>query len=208
VLATRGELAEADTISARAVAIADKELPPTHILTRTALAARGFVQAATGRCTEAIAVIERLDRASTGLRTGRAELAFGLFALARCEHAADQVDAAETTLRRALALREEARGRASPMLAEALVELARFYRITGRLADAEAAAQRAVTLRANTPGLVQARARFELAAARWPKDRKAALAEIEQALALVRTTDAAALRRELERWVAEHPAAS
>ena len=105
--------------------------------------------------------LERLDRVSRPMVSGRGDLIVGLHALARCEVTRGQLVVAETLLARGVMIREQTRGLDSPMIADALVELAAFHRARGRMADAEALAARAVARRAVTPGFVLARARYE-----------------------------------------------
>lgn len=161
ILGARGERDEADSASSRALAIADKNLPPDHVHTRAAVVARGYVLERTGRCNDAIPILERLDRSSAHL-TGRSELVIGLVALARCRLDHEDPAAAETLLLRAVKLREDTRGSDSPMVADTLIELAAFYRGQRRPTEAIAAAERAVLLRAKLEGPVLDRARDEL----------------------------------------------
>ncbi|HVK88609.1 MAG TPA: serine/threonine-protein kinase [Kofleriaceae bacterium] len=166
VLAARSELAEADVASERALAIAGRALPPTHLIARGALATRADVLARMDRCGEATALVEQLERDSRPMMSGRGELVFGLHALARCaDHTGDPARA-EQALLRALAIRERSRGPTSPMLADALVELAAFYRAHGRAADALASAERAAAVRTHVPGVLRARAEHEVALSR------------------------------------------
>ncbi len=162
ILVERGERAEADTVSAKALAITQASLPETHLVARMALAARGYVLERLGRCAEATPVLERLEAAAQTMASGADDRVLGLAAHARCELAAGRREPAEQLLLRALAVREQTRGATSPMLADVLLELSAFYRATGRARDAVAAAQRAVTCRHEVPGAVLERARREL----------------------------------------------
>jgi tetratricopeptide (TPR) repeat protein len=162
ILAARGEHDEADRISARALAVAEKNLPADHLLARTALLARGYVLERGGRCKDAVPLLERLDAISADAATGRSDLVIGLYALAHCRALQGDPSAAEALLLRAVTVREETRGAGSPLVADALIELAAFYRGLHRRAEAIAAAERAVRLRANTNGAVLEQARFEL----------------------------------------------
>jgi eukaryotic-like serine/threonine-protein kinase len=166
VLGARGEHGEADRVSAQVLAIAEKNLPPDHLLARTALLARGYALERAGRCKEAVPLLELLDRRSSDVSTGRSDLVVGLHALAHCRVEQGDPRAAEALLLRALELREETRGANSPLVADVLIELAAFYRGQHRMTEAIAAAERAVTLRANVKGAVLERARFELSKAR------------------------------------------
>ena len=166
ILAERGELDEADRVSAHALAIADRNLPRTHLLARSAAAARGDVLERLGRCAEAQPLLAALEDAARRMRSGRGDLVVGLWAHARCALRGARHDEAEALLLRAVAIREQSRGSESPMVADALVELAAFYVARGRREDARHAAERAVALRARTPGIVLDRARAVLARAR------------------------------------------
>jgi tRNA A-37 threonylcarbamoyl transferase component Bud32/tetratricopeptide (TPR) repeat protein len=170
ILAAHSEHVEADRISARALAVADKNLPPDHLLARTALLARGYALERGGRCNDAVPLLERLDRLSADVSTGRSDLSAGLQALARCRIALGDLPAAVTLLVRAVTLREETRGAQSPLVADALIELSAFYRAQRRRAEAITAAERAVRLRANIDGAVLERARLELARATASSD--------------------------------------
>lgn len=163
ILAARGENAEADGASLRALSIAEAHLPPDHLLTRSALLARGYALEHARRCVDAIPILERLDQISEDLSTGRSELAVALQALARCR--VGDPAAAEAILLRSVALREETRGRKSPLVADALIELAAFYRGQRRWTEARDVATRAVALRAGVEGPILERARMELARA-------------------------------------------
>ncbi|MBS1123536.1 MAG: serine/threonine protein kinase [Deltaproteobacteria bacterium] len=165
ILAAQGEIAEADRASLQALEVADAQLPAGHLLVRSTLATRAYVLERAARCTEAMPVLDRLDGASATSLSGRGDLVFGLHARARCELQRGRQDLAEVAFVGALAVREHSRGPDSPMTADALVELARFYRLTGGWGAAIAAATRALAARAHTPGLVQTRARAELIAA-------------------------------------------
>ena len=204
VLAAQGDLVEAELASRHAMTIAAASLPAQHLLVRTALATRGYVLEQLGRCPEAREVIEQLDRASAGPRSGRRELVFGLSALARCQARGREPQLAEASLHRALEIAEQARGSDSPILADTLVELAQLYLRTARIPEARAAAMRAVDLRAKIPGLVQARARFVLAQAQWSSDPSAARTQAELAAALLRGMGDLPLRHEVERWSSDH----
>jgi eukaryotic-like serine/threonine-protein kinase len=166
ILAARGEHDEAERVSAQALAIADRNLPAEHLLSRTALLARGYALERAGRCKEAIPLLELLDHRASDASTGRSDLVVGLVAHAHCRVAAGDPRAAEAVLLRALALREETRGVNSPLVADVLIELASFYRGQHRSREAIDAAERAVRLRAKVEGSVLERARFELNAAR------------------------------------------
>ncbi|MDX2089417.1 MAG: serine/threonine-protein kinase [Kofleriaceae bacterium] len=163
VLAAQGALAEAETASTRALANAERALPPTHLLVRAALATRADVLERRDRCADATPLFERLDRASAVMVSGRGDLVFGLHAAARCALRARDAARAEQLLLRALAVREQSLGARSPMLADALVELAAFYRTRGRPDDARAMATRAVAVREHVPGVLRTRAQRELA---------------------------------------------
>jgi hypothetical protein len=204
VLAAQGDLVEAELASRHAMTIAAAHLPVQHLLVRTTLATRGYVLEQLGRCPEASEVIEQLDRASAGARSGRRELVLGLSALSRCQAGGRAPQLAEASLHRALEIAEQARGADSPILADTLVELAQLDLRTARIPEARAAAMRAVDLRAHTRGLVQARARFVLAQAQWPSDPGGARTQAELAAALVRDMGNVPLRHEVERWTAEH----
>ncbi|MDB4960698.1 MAG: serine/threonine kinase family protein [Myxococcales bacterium] len=171
VLAAQGARAEAEQTSRAALAIADAHLPADHLLVRTTLATRGYVLEQAMRCLDAKPILDRLDAASATMVSGRSDLAFGLEARARCELRSDELAAAAATLERALAVREQSRGPASPMIAGVLIELARFDRATGRWPAAIVAATRAVDVRAGIPGTVQNAARVELAAAQAQQRR-------------------------------------
>jgi serine/threonine-protein kinase len=166
VLAARGELVEADTASTRALAIAERALPPTHLLVRAARAARGDVLERRGRCSEAVPLLERLERDAAVMVSGRGDLVVGLHAEARCAVRVGDAARAEQLLLRALAVREQSRGTRSPMLADALLELAAFYRTHGRIDDARAMATRALAVRERITGILRTRAQHELALAR------------------------------------------
>ena len=165
ILAAEGEIAEADRASLQALAIADAQLPAGHLLDRSALATRGYVLEKSARCAEALPILDRLDTTSAASLSGRGELVFGLHARARCELAHGHGDLAEVALVAALTVRETSRGVDSPMIADALIELARFHRHAGDYDAAIAAATRALAVRAHTPGLLQTQARAELVAA-------------------------------------------
>jgi len=204
ILAARGALGEADQHSARALRIAERELPPAHLIVRGALATRGDVLERMDRCADATPLLDRLEALSRDRMSGRGELVIGLHARARCAVRQGDHATAETVLRRALAIREQARGSSSPMIADALVELATFYRRRGRVADARAMAERAVAVRDRVPGVVQARARFERAQTWWLDDPAAARAEAERAAAVLGARPPMPLRREIEQWLAAH----
>ncbi len=162
ILIERGERSEAEIVSAKALAIAESNLPDTHLVARMALAARGYVLERTGRCSEATPLFDRLEVAARTMASGADERVLGLTAHARCDLAARRPELAEQRLRTAVAIRERTRGSTSPMLADVLVELSAFYRATRRRHDAIEAASRAVACRKDHPGVVLERARREL----------------------------------------------
>ncbi|CAN5772203.1 hypothetical protein BH11MYX3_BH11MYX3_01260 [soil metagenome] len=163
VLAAQGQQAEALTTSTHALHIAQASLPPTHALVRTTLITYALALEAGPRCMDAMTTHLVIDQTWTSPRIGRMDRAVGLMSRARCEAATGNYAQAVYVLKRALELREQARGSASPLIADVLVEIARIERLAGHLPEARIAARRAVAVRIGASGSVLAAAQAELA---------------------------------------------
>ena len=144
----QGRYREAIPLAARAVAITEQALGPTHPSTAQSLNNLAALYKATGAYSKAEPLLQRaLAINEQSLGPTHPSTAAALNNLAMLYKTTGAYDKAEPLLQRALAIKEHSLGPTHPATATSLNNLAGLYRVTGAYSKAEPLYQRALAIR-------------------------------------------------------------
>jgi tetratricopeptide (TPR) repeat protein len=202
-LALDEQPAEAVAVVKRSVALAER-LPSAHPKLRDALMHEGRVLAQTGRCVEAMPILEHVVALFDHDAPGNPLISFALDDLGRCWRDRGEPRRAAPLYERSLAVREQAVGARSPLLGDSLVGLADAERERGDDVAAERAARRACAIvdRSGLPPSI-ADAHFALARALVARDPPGARREAEAAFAALKEVPEHPTHRLIATWLAD-----
>jgi tetratricopeptide (TPR) repeat protein len=204
-LAGTGAADEADALSSRELAIGAK-LPPDNYIHRLSFIDHGSVLFHTGRCREAVPVLEQAVQLYDQYAADDVLVGYPLEQLGRCLLSLGRTQEAETALERALTRREKDLPAGHYLTGQTVEALAEVDLAAGRAPRARERAERAVAvLAASEHTAAQARARYTLARTLAPTDLKTARAQATSARNLLQDFPALALRRDVEQWLAARP---